>query len=92
MGLIFAAMAGYDPANAVTFWQRMASATNGSRTEVLSDHPSDERRSGCPKQRSITMAIDPKVCLQHQVLEPFTLVLVRRIVLVRDAKHRLFVP
>lgn len=44
MGLIFAAMAGYDPANAVTFWQRMASATNGSRAEVLSDHPSDERR------------------------------------------------
>lgn len=44
MGLIFAAMAGYDPANAVTFWQRMASASSGSRSEVLSDHPSDERR------------------------------------------------
>lgn len=44
MGLIFAAMAGYDPANAVSFWQRMASGTNSSRAEVLSDHPSDERR------------------------------------------------
>lgn len=44
MGLIFAAMAGYDPANAVTFWQRMAAASNSSRAEVLSDHPSDERR------------------------------------------------
>ena len=39
MGLIFAAMAGYDPANAVSFWQRMASATNSSRSEILSDHP-----------------------------------------------------
>ena len=44
MGLIFAAMAGYDPANAVTFWQRMAAATNSSRSEILSDHPSDARR------------------------------------------------
>lgn len=44
MGLIFAAMAGYDPANAVSFWQRMASATNSSRSEILSDHPSDARR------------------------------------------------
>ena len=24
MGLIFAAMAGYDPQNAIPFWQRMA--------------------------------------------------------------------
>ena len=44
MGLIFAAMAGYDPANAVTFWQRMAAATNSNRSEILSDHPSDARR------------------------------------------------
>ena len=44
MGLIFAAMAGYDPANAVTFWQRMASSTGSNRAEVLSDHPSDARR------------------------------------------------
>ena len=44
MGLIFAAMAGYDPANAVTFWKRMAAGTNSNTAEVLSDHPSDARR------------------------------------------------
>ncbi len=44
MGLIFAAMAGYDPANAVTFWKRMAAGTNSNTAEILSDHPSDARR------------------------------------------------
>ena len=44
MGLIFAAMAGYDPANAVTFWKRMAAGTNSHTAEILSDHPSDARR------------------------------------------------
>ncbi|MGM9698193.1 MAG: M48 family metallopeptidase [Prevotella sp.] len=43
LGLIFAAMAGYDPSVAVTFWQRMASAT-GSNYSILSDHPSDQTR------------------------------------------------
>lgn len=44
MGLIFAAMAGYDPNVAVTFWQRMAASTGGGTAEFLSDHPSDETR------------------------------------------------
>ena len=44
MGLIFAAMAGYAPANAVTFWKRMAAGTNSNTSEILSDHPSDARR------------------------------------------------
>lgn len=44
MGLIFAAMAGYDPQSAVPFWQRMAAATKSSSSEFFSDHPSDERR------------------------------------------------
>lgn len=43
LGLIFAAMAGYDPKVAVSFWQRMASAT-GSSYSILSDHPSDQSR------------------------------------------------
>ncbi len=43
MGLIFAAMAGYDPAEAVPFWQRMASLGNGSNS-IFSDHPSDAQR------------------------------------------------
>ena len=44
MGLIFAAMAGYDPSVAVTFWQRMSAASNSNTAEFLSDHPSDATR------------------------------------------------
>jgi len=44
MGLIFAAMAGYDPQVAITFWQRMASASTNQTAEFFSDHPSDETR------------------------------------------------
>ena len=44
MGLIFAAMAGYDPNVAVSFWQRMAASTGSASAEFLSDHPSDETR------------------------------------------------
>lgn len=44
MGLIFAAMAGYDPQVAVSFWQRMAAQSNNQTAEFLSDHPSDATR------------------------------------------------
>lgn len=44
MGLIFAAMAGYDPEAAITFWQRMASSGGQKPPELLSTHPSDETR------------------------------------------------
>ena len=44
MGLILAAMAGYDPQVAVAFWQRMAAHGNGSSSDFLSDHPSDVKR------------------------------------------------
>ena len=44
MGLIFAAMAGYDPQVAVTFWQRMAAQSSNQTSEFLSDHPSDATR------------------------------------------------
>ena len=44
MGLIFAAMAGYDPQVAVSFWQRIAAASNNQKSEFLSDHPSDATR------------------------------------------------
>ena len=45
MGLIFMAMAGYDPREAVTFWERMAAAKGGAAPpEFLSTHPSDETR------------------------------------------------
>ena len=44
MGLIFAAMAGYDPQVAVSFWQRMSSATGGGSSSIFSDHPTDATR------------------------------------------------
>lgn len=44
LGLIFAAMAGYDPREAPKFWQRMASQGGSRPPELLSDHPSDQRR------------------------------------------------
>lgn len=51
MGLIFAAMAGYDPNVAVSFWQRMAQMTGSSnQSDVFSDHPSDAKRIAAIKQ------------------------------------------
>jgi predicted Zn-dependent protease len=44
LGLIFMAMAGYDPNAAVGFWQRMAAGNSGAPPEFLSTHPSDETR------------------------------------------------
>ncbi len=44
-GLIFAAMAGYNPREAVPFWQRMSQAGGKTGTpEFLATHPSDENR------------------------------------------------
>src|SRR4030043_1094303 len=39
-GLIFAAMAGYDPQEAIPFWQRMSEAGGGRPPEFLRTHPS----------------------------------------------------
>jgi predicted Zn-dependent protease len=44
MGLVFAAIAGYDPNAAVTFWERMAAQGGQKPLEILSTHPSDETR------------------------------------------------
>lgn len=45
LGLIFMAMAGYDPKEAVGFWQRMAAEEKGARRpEFLSTHPAEETR------------------------------------------------
>jgi predicted Zn-dependent protease len=43
-GLIFAAMAGYDPREAVPFWQRMAAMGGQKPPILLSDHPADADR------------------------------------------------
>jgi predicted Zn-dependent protease len=44
-GLILMAIAGYDPEEAVPFWERMSDLSGGKTSpEFLSTHPSDERR------------------------------------------------
>jgi|SRR5690242_12648794 predicted Zn-dependent protease len=44
-GLIFAAMAGYNPEEAIPFWERMEKLNTGAGTpEILSDHPLDSKR------------------------------------------------
>ena len=46
LGLIFMAMAGYNPNEAVGFWERMAAASKGQSKppEFLSTHPADQTR------------------------------------------------
>jgi len=45
LGLIFMAMAGYDPHAAVDFWRRMAAQKEGAAPpEFLSTHPADKNR------------------------------------------------
>jgi predicted Zn-dependent protease len=44
-GLIFAAMAGYNPREAIPLWERMSKLSGGNSTpEILSDHPVDSKR------------------------------------------------
>lgn len=44
-GLIFAALAGYNPREAIPLWQRMQAANNGQKPpEFLSDHPAEGNR------------------------------------------------
>ncbi len=44
LGLIFMAMAGYDPHVALQFWERMAAMGGAKPPEILSTHPSDQTR------------------------------------------------
>jgi len=48
LGLVFMAMAGYHPQEAISFWERMSEAKSagggGAPPEFLSTHPSDARR------------------------------------------------
>ena len=44
MGLIFMAMAGFDPREAPKFWERMSAGGGAAPPEFMSTHPSDETR------------------------------------------------
>ena len=51
MGLIFMSMAGYNPNESVTFWQRMAKQGGAKPPEFLSTHPVDENRIAKIKEK-----------------------------------------
>jgi len=44
LGLIFLAMAGYDPNEAIGFWERMSANSQGAPFEFMSTHPADANR------------------------------------------------
>lgn len=44
MGLVFMAMAGYDPNESIAFWKRMAALGGQKPPQWMSTHPSDETR------------------------------------------------
>ncbi|HEV3205203.1 MAG TPA: M48 family metallopeptidase [Gemmataceae bacterium] len=65
IGLFLMTFAGYDPAEAVRFWERMQRATGGQQQppEILSDHPSDAHRiqnmkDWVPKAKAAKRAFD----------------------------------
>ncbi len=64
IGLFLMTFAGYDPEQAVQFWERMEALTGRQRMpEILSDHPSDARRiadikAWVPRARAAKQAYD----------------------------------
>ncbi|MCI7310493.1 MAG: M48 family metallopeptidase [Prevotella sp.] len=66
IGLIFAAMAGYDPRVAVDFWKRMAAQSSKQGSDMFSSHPSDDKRIAAI-QRSL-----PEALAYYQQSQPAT--------------------
>jgi predicted Zn-dependent protease len=50
MGMVFMAMAGYDPSKSPEFWKRMAAQSGSKPPELLSTHPSDATREKAMKE------------------------------------------
>lgn len=51
IGMVFMALAGYDPSEAVSFWERMSKRMGGTAMpQFLSTHPSDENRIKAMKE------------------------------------------
>jgi predicted Zn-dependent protease len=50
LGLVFMAMAGYDPQAAIGFWERMSASGGQAPPEILSTHPSDQTRIATLKE------------------------------------------
>lgn len=44
LGLIFMAMAGYNPKEAIAFWERMSGDKTESSFDIMSTHPADSKR------------------------------------------------
>lgn len=44
LGMVFMAMAGYNPENAIHFWERMSKLGGAKPPELLSTHPGDQNR------------------------------------------------
>jgi len=51
IGMVFMALAGFDPAESVAFWERMSASGAGANIpQFLSTHPSDENRIAAMKE------------------------------------------
>jgi len=50
LGLIFMAIAGYNPNEAISFWERMAANSGAKQPEFLSTHPLEQNRIDAIKQ------------------------------------------
>lgn len=50
LGLIFMSIAGYNPNEAISFWERMAASSTGKMPEFMSTHPLEQNRIDAIKQ------------------------------------------